>query len=201
MAHDVLAHVRRVKVLAHPQGHLLARGLHFQRNQALAQARVPLDQGQRLAHVVTRHGGHAHRPSVSATIYSDDRGITWHAGAIVARHTESFPNPSETAVAEAAPGRVLLSIRTESPRNRRVLAWSADGATAWSQPAFADVHEQLLPLQVGARSSLVHIRIHVPVRDEEIEQPVVVDIDQPDAPPEIGAEGGERAGLAAPVTE
>lgn len=86
----------------------------------------------------TGEGGHAHRPSVCATIYSDDRGVTWHAGEIVARHSESFPNPSETAVVETAPGRVLLSIRTESPRNRRALAWSADGATGWSPPAFAE---------------------------------------------------------------
>jgi sialidase-1 len=101
---------------------------------------VRLSSGRLVAAVwlSTGEGGHAHRPSVCATIYSDDRGVTWHAGEIVARHSEQFPNPSETAIAETAPGRVLLSIRTESPRNRRVLAWSADGATGWSQPAFAE---------------------------------------------------------------
>jgi hypothetical protein len=51
-------------------------------------------------------GGHAHRPSVCATIYSDDCGGTWHAGAIVARDPDPLPNPSEKAVVEAVPAPV-----------------------------------------------------------------------------------------------
>ena len=86
----------------------------------------------------TGEGGHAHRPSICATIYSDDRGATWQAGEIVARHPDPLPNPSETAVVEAEPGRVLLSIRSESPRNRRAFAWSVDGATRWTIPEFQD---------------------------------------------------------------
>lgn len=80
-------------------------------------------------------GSNAHYPSHSATIYSDDRGTTWQAGDIIARHPEQLSKPSETAIVEAAPGRVLVSIRHESPGNRRALAWSADGATGWSAPA------------------------------------------------------------------
>lgn len=84
----------------------------------------------------TGEGGHAHRPSVVGTIYSDDRGITWQAGDLVARDPDPLPNPSETAVAEVAPGRVLLAIRSESPRNRRAFVFGPDGATGWSRPAF-----------------------------------------------------------------
>lgn len=83
----------------------------------------------------TGEGGHAHRPSVCATIFSDDRGVTWQAGDVVLRHSEQWPNPSETAVVESEPGRVLLSIRTESTANRRAFAWSRDGATGWTAPA------------------------------------------------------------------
>lgn len=86
----------------------------------------------------TGEGGHAHRPSVCATIYSDDHGTTWKAGDIVARHPDPLPNPSETAVVEAAPGRVLLAIRSESARNRRAFAWSKDGATRWTTPEFQE---------------------------------------------------------------
>lgn len=88
----------------------------------------------------TGEGGHAHRPSVVATVYSDDRGVTWQAGDLVARDPDPLPNPSETAVIETAPGRVLLAIRSESHRNRRALATGPDGATGWSHPVF---HETL----------------------------------------------------------
>ena len=86
----------------------------------------------------TGEGGHAHRPSICATVYSDDHGTTWHAGDVIARDPDPLPNPSEAAIAEPSPGKVLLSIRSESPRNRRALAWSRDGATGWSAPAFHD---------------------------------------------------------------
>jgi len=86
----------------------------------------------------TGEGGHAHRPSICATLYSDDHGVTWQAGDIVARHPDPLPNPSETAVVEAAPGRVLLAIRSESTRNRRAFAWSKDGATHWTAPEFQE---------------------------------------------------------------
>jgi sialidase-1 len=81
-------------------------------------------------------GANAHYPSHSATIYSDDRGLTWQAGDIIARHPEPLNKPSETAIVEAAPGRVLVSIRHETAGHRRALAWSADGATGWSRPEF-----------------------------------------------------------------
>ena len=41
----------------------------------------------------TGTGGHAHRPSVIATIYSDDHGATWQCGDIVANETDPLGEP------------------------------------------------------------------------------------------------------------
>lgn len=82
----------------------------------------------------TADGVNAHHPSVNATIYSDDGGVAWSAGAIVSGRTEAVPNPSETAIVEVAPGKVMLAIRHESPRNRKALTWSVGGAGGWSTP-------------------------------------------------------------------
>ena len=88
----------------------------------------------------TGTGGHAHRPSCVSVIYSDDHGGTWQRGEIVVAHSESIANPSETVAVQLRDGRVMLNIRSESRRNRRLMAYSADGATGWSPPAF---HEAL----------------------------------------------------------
>ena len=89
----------------------------------------------------TGTGGNAHRPSVTATIYSDDHGRTWQRGAIAVPDTAEFIFPNETIAAELADGRVLLNVRTESKTNRRLLTTSPDGAKDWSKPEF---HEELL---------------------------------------------------------
>jgi sialidase-1 len=81
---------------------------------------------------------HEHRPSCVATIYSDDAGRTWHAGEIVVSDTTETPNPSETAAVELGDGRVMLNIRNESPRHRRLVSISKDGISGWSAPAFDD---------------------------------------------------------------
>ncbi|MGN6136314.1 MAG: sialidase family protein [Aureliella sp.] len=83
-------------------------------------------------------GGHAHRPSVISTIYSDDRGQSWHAGQIAVPNDQTTVNPSESAVVELSDGRVLLNARTESAPNRRVLTFSPDGISRWSKPKFAE---------------------------------------------------------------
>ena len=62
----------------------------------------------------TGTGGNAHRPSVTATIYSDDQGKTWHAGEIAVPCTEEWINPNETVAVELADGRVMLKSRSES---------------------------------------------------------------------------------------
>jgi sialidase-1 len=83
-------------------------------------------------------GGHAHRPSVVSSIYSDDHGKTWKAGAIVAEETKPLVNPNETTAVELGDGRVLFNIRSESSEQRRAVASSADGAGGWTKPAFDD---------------------------------------------------------------
>ncbi len=84
----------------------------------------------------TGTGGNAHRPSVTATIYSDDQGKTWHAGEIAVPCTDEWINPNETVAIELNDGRVMLNVRNESTTHRRLVTTSPDGATQWSEPRF-----------------------------------------------------------------
>ena len=81
-------------------------------------------------------GGNAHRPSVTATIYSDDGGKTWLAGEIAVPNTREWINPNETVAIELADGRVMLNVRNESKTHRRLVTISRDGATDWTTPKF-----------------------------------------------------------------
>lgn len=101
---------------------------------------IQLKNGRLLAPVwlSTGSGGNAHRPSVTATIYSDDGGKTWQAGEIAVPCTEEFINPNETVAVQLRDGRVMLNVRNESKRHRRIVVTSPDGATRWSAPAFDD---------------------------------------------------------------
>jgi sialidase-1 len=83
-------------------------------------------------------GGHAHRPSVVATIFSDDQGVTWKRGDIAVPDTPPYRWPNETVVVQLADGRVLFNSRSESDKHRRLHTISADGATGWSKPVFND---------------------------------------------------------------
>lgn len=85
-------------------------------------------------------GGHAHRPSVTSVIYSDDLGRTWSRGEIAGPNEGDWSVPNETSAVQLADERVLLNMRSESKANRRLLTTSRDGATGWSKPQF---HEQL----------------------------------------------------------
>jgi sialidase-1 len=86
----------------------------------------------------TGTGGNAHRPSVTATLYSDDRGQTWRAGEIAVPCTDDWINPNETVAVELTDGRVMLNVRNESKAHRRLVTTSPDGATSWSTPRFDD---------------------------------------------------------------
>lgn len=79
--------------------------------------------------------GHAHRPSIVSTIYSDDGGATWERGDVVVRHPD-LKNPSETLAVELSDGSVMLNIRHESPNHRRAVTVSPDGAAGWSELRF-----------------------------------------------------------------
>ena len=89
----------------------------------------------------TGTGGHAHRPSITATIYSDDHGRTWQRSEVAVPNTDEYVFPNETAAVELADGRVMLNVRTESKENRRLITTSPDGASGWSRPVF---HDELL---------------------------------------------------------
>jgi sialidase-1 len=86
----------------------------------------------------TGTGGNAHRPSVTATIYSDDRGETWKAGEIAVPCTEEWINPNETVAVELTDGRIMLNVRSESRAHRRLVTISPDGASHWGTPSFDD---------------------------------------------------------------
>ena len=86
----------------------------------------------------TGTGGNAHRPSVSATIFSDDNGKTWQAGEIAVPCNDEFVNPSETIAIQLEDGSVMLNSRNESKPRRRIVVTSKDGATNWSEPRFQE---------------------------------------------------------------
>lgn len=86
----------------------------------------------------TGEGGNAHRPSVTATIFSDDAGRTWQAGDIAVPCTDEWINPNETVAIELQDGTVMLNVRNESKSHRRLVTTSPDGATRWSKPYFDD---------------------------------------------------------------
>ncbi|MEM9676390.1 MAG: sialidase family protein, partial [Bacteroidota bacterium] len=113
---------------------------------------IQLQKGRLLVPVwlSTADGGNAHRPSVVATIYSDDHGKSWQAGDIAVHHLypyryenqtqpQAFVNPSETVAVEIANGRVMLNSRSESPEHLRVVTYSDNGATDWTNPVFDTV--------------------------------------------------------------
>ena len=110
---------------------------------------IQLDNGRLLVPVWLSDGtgGHAHRPSVVATVYSDDQGETWQRGDIVVRHPE-LVNPSETLAVQLVDGSVMLNIRHESDEHRRAISVSPDGATGWSELRFQP--ELLEPVCMGS---------------------------------------------------
>ncbi len=62
----------------------------------------------------TGTGGHAHRPSVVSTIFSDNGSASWQRGEIAIPNTEEWVNPNETSLVELSDGRVMLNARSES---------------------------------------------------------------------------------------
>ena len=83
-------------------------------------------------------GGHAHRPSIVSTIYSDDGGATWQAGEVAVPNTKRYINPNESAVVQLNSGRVMLNARSESLPNRRLTTTSPDGISGWTEAKFVE---------------------------------------------------------------
>jgi hypothetical protein len=75
-------------------------------------------------------------------------------------------------------------------------------AHVFEDPLDVAVHDLAL-LVAGVTAQLAHLGVHVPVRQEDVEPPVVVEVGEPGAPPEpprVGAEAAlERAVLAEAV--
>ncbi|TDU71278.1 dipeptidyl aminopeptidase/acylaminoacyl peptidase [Prosthecobacter fusiformis] len=93
-------------------------------------------------------GGHAHRPSITATIYSDDHGTTWQRGAVAIPDTPEWVYPNETCIVETLVGTVMINARTESKNHRRLINLSRDGGESWAKPRF---DEKLLePICMGS---------------------------------------------------
>lgn len=93
-------------------------------------------------------GGHAHRPSVTATVYSDDHGATWKAGAIAIPDTPEWVYPNETCIVETLVGTVMINARTESKNHRRLINLSRDGGESWAKPRFDEA--LLEPICMGS---------------------------------------------------
>ena len=68
----------------------------------------------------------------TGVVYSDDDGKTWRRGDIALR------NGNEPNIAELPDGSVFVTARNQDPRNRRLVAYSRDGATGWSTPALIE---------------------------------------------------------------
>ncbi len=75
-----------------------------------------------------------HRPSATATIYSDDHGKTWKAGELMPGGV--LVNPSENVALELADGRVMANLRNEAEAHRRAVSYSPDGISGWTVPEF-----------------------------------------------------------------
>lgn len=70
----------------------------------------------------------AHHPSVAATVYSDDAGVTWHRGEILP--ITDAEDPNEACMAETSRG-LYMNIRHVTAKHRRYVAVSDDGAGNW----------------------------------------------------------------------
>jgi sialidase-1 len=99
---------------------------------------IRLKNGRLVAPAWFSTGQDGHRPSVTTTIVSDDNGASWRVGEIAIHNTLEWVNPSEAELVELADGRVMLNGRSEAKQHRRLVAFSRDGATGWTQPQFAD---------------------------------------------------------------
>ncbi len=120
---------------------------------------IELSSGRLLVPLWLSNGGRIHRPSAVVTIFSDDGGKSWQRGELVSQDSTWVKNPSESALAQLADGRVLISVRNESPQRRRLLAYSPDGSSSWMSRYALDLPEavcmaSLLGLPDGA---LLHV--------------------------------------------
>ena len=72
-----------------------------------------------------------HYPSVVGTIYSDDKGATWHRGEIIPA-AEDFIDPNESALLELSDGRIMIIMRHNTKNGKKMVAYSPDGIGGWN---------------------------------------------------------------------
>lgn len=98
---------------------------------------IQLKNGRLMVPIWLAWGGNGdHAPSACGTIFSDDHGKTWQAGDIAIPNAGAFGNPNESILATLSDDRVIMISRNESRPNRKLVTFSTDGATGWSQPEF-----------------------------------------------------------------
>lgn len=82
----------------------------------------------------------AHGPSKITTLYSDDRGETWHLGEVF--QPENSISPNEACIAQLSDGRMLMNIRTVKAEGKatlphyRMLAVSDNGISGWKDARY-----------------------------------------------------------------
>jgi len=85
----------------------------------------------------------------SHAVYSDDHGRTWKLGGVIQ------PKVNECQVVElaAAPGQLLMNMRSYFDRTCRAEAWSSDGGLKWTKP-----QDQPALIEPRAQASLMRHR-------------------------------------------
>lgn len=78
------------------------------------------------------HERKGHRGFYSHVIYSDDGGSQWKVGGSAAEMTD------ESTVAELSDGTLMLNMRSNAKKFRRIVSMSKDGGLTWSTPKFDD---------------------------------------------------------------
>jgi len=108
----------------------------------------------RLVHnqwVSTNAHFHDARFLASYVVYSDDDGRTWKRnkdGFLYILHdwNSNFDKTAEPSVAEVAPGRLLMILRTSL--NRLYQAWSHDNGVTWTRPVPTSLAASETPAQI-----------------------------------------------------
>ena len=76
----------------------------------------------------------SHSISSIRTLYSDDRGASWHIGRRV--ENGGIVDPNESTVCEIG-GRLMMNIRNKAPERLRAVAFSEDGGESFTPMALA----------------------------------------------------------------
>ncbi|MDD4772163.1 MAG: sialidase family protein [Eubacteriales bacterium] len=99
---------------------------------------IELDGGRIVIPVwLANDSGRRHSPSVTASVISDDGGLTWRAGEIIPS-SDTLTDPNETSAAQLQDGRIMFNIRHSGGTRRRAIAFSPDGMSGFTEPYFDD---------------------------------------------------------------